>query len=152
MRNARLDEGQAGIKIARRNINNLRYADDTTIMEESHFFLPRSKHLLISWLQSLSAVMLEPKNIKSVTVSMVSSFAIKWWDQMPWSYFFECWVLSQLLPSPLSLSSRGSLVLLCFLPQGWCLYISEVIDIFPGNLDSSLSFIQPGISHDVLCI
>ena len=35
MRNARLDETQAGIKIARRNINNLRYADDTTLMAES---------------------------------------------------------------------------------------------------------------------
>ena len=35
MRNARLDEAQAGIKIARRNINNLRYADDTTLMAES---------------------------------------------------------------------------------------------------------------------
>ena len=35
MRNARLDEAQAGIKIARRNINNFRYADDTTVMEES---------------------------------------------------------------------------------------------------------------------
>ena len=35
MRNAGLDEAQAGIKIARRNINNLRYADDTTVMTES---------------------------------------------------------------------------------------------------------------------
>ena len=35
MRNARLDEAQVGIKIARRNINNLRYADDTTLMAES---------------------------------------------------------------------------------------------------------------------
>ena len=35
MRNAELEEAQAGIKIARRNINNLRYADDTTLMEES---------------------------------------------------------------------------------------------------------------------
>ena len=35
-------------------------------------FLPRSKHLLISWLQSPSAVILEPKKIKSVTVSIVS--------------------------------------------------------------------------------
>ena len=35
MRNARLDEAQAGIKIARRNINNLRYADNTTFMAES---------------------------------------------------------------------------------------------------------------------
>ena len=35
MRNAGLEEAQAGIKIARRNINNLRYADDTTLKEES---------------------------------------------------------------------------------------------------------------------
>ena len=35
MRNAGLDEAQAGIKIARRNINNLRYAGDTTLMAES---------------------------------------------------------------------------------------------------------------------
>ena len=35
MRNARLDEAQAGIKIAQRNINNLRYADDTTLMAKS---------------------------------------------------------------------------------------------------------------------
>ena len=35
MRNAGLDEEQAGIKIARRNINNLKYADDTTLMAES---------------------------------------------------------------------------------------------------------------------
>ena len=35
MTNAQLDEAQAGVKIARRNINNLRYADDTTLMAES---------------------------------------------------------------------------------------------------------------------
>ena len=35
MRNVRLDEAQAGIKTARRNINNLKYADDTTLMAES---------------------------------------------------------------------------------------------------------------------
>ena len=35
MQNAELDEAQAGIKIARRNINNLKYADDTTLMAES---------------------------------------------------------------------------------------------------------------------
>ena len=49
-------------------------------------FLPRSKHLLISWLQSPSAMILELKKIKSVTVSIVSHIvAMKWWDQMPWS-------------------------------------------------------------------
>ena len=47
-------------------------------------------------------------------------FAMKWWDQMAWSSFFECWVLSQLFHSPLSLSSRGFIVLLHFLTLGWC--------------------------------
>ena len=42
MRNAGLEEAQAGIKIARRNISNLRYADDTTLMEESEEELKNS--------------------------------------------------------------------------------------------------------------
>ena len=48
-------------------------------------FLPRSKHLLISWLQSQSAVIWEPKIIKSVTVSIFFPhlFATKLWDRMP---------------------------------------------------------------------
>ena len=40
---------------------------------------------------------------------------MKWWHRMPWSFFSECWTISQLFHSPLSLSSRGSLVLLHFL-------------------------------------
>ena len=63
----------------------------------------------------------------------------------------ECRVLIQ-LHSPLSLSSRGSLVLLYFLPLGGIICISEVIDISPSNLDSSLCFIQLRVSHDILCI
>ena len=46
MRNAGLEEAQAGIKIAGRNINNLRYADDTTLMTESEEEL---KSLLMRW-------------------------------------------------------------------------------------------------------
>ena len=69
-------------------------------------FLPRSKRLSISWLQSPSALFPLFPHL----------FAMKWCDQMPWSWFSECWVLSQLFHSPLSLSSRGSLVLLHFLP------------------------------------
>ena len=49
-------------------------------------FIPRSERLLISWLQSPSAVILEHTKIKSVTVSIVSHLcAMKWWDQMLWS-------------------------------------------------------------------
>ena len=51
MRNAGLEEAQAGIKIAGRNINNLRYADDNTLMEESEeklksFLMKVTKQLL----------------------------------------------------------------------------------------------------------
>ena len=81
-------------------------------------FLPRSKHLLVLWLQSPSTVILEPEKIKSVTVSIISpSICMKWWDWMPESSPFECWVLSQLFHSPLSPSWRGSLVPLHFLAQ-----------------------------------
>ena len=77
-------------------------------------FLPRSKHFLISWLQSPSAVILEPPKIKSDTVSTVSPSISH--EVMPWSSFSECWALSQLFHSPLSLSSRGFLAPLHFLP------------------------------------
>ena len=57
MQNSRLDEAQAGIKIARRNINKLRYADDTTLMEESgeelksHLMKVKEENIK-SWLQT----------------------------------------------------------------------------------------------------
>jgi len=84
-------------------------------------FLPWSKHLVISWLQSPSAVLLEPPKIKSVTVSIVApSICHQVMGPDAMILVFECWGLSQLFHSPLSLSSGGSLVLLCFLPKGWC--------------------------------
>ena len=70
---------------------------------------------------------------------------MKWWDRMPWSSFFECWVLNQLFHSPLSPSSRGSLVL-CFLPLGWChhsylrLLIFLPAILIPDYVSSSLAF------------
>ena len=116
-------------------------------------FLPRSKRLLISWLQSPSAVILEPPKIKSDTVSTVSpSISQEWWDLMPWSSFSECWALSQLFHSPLSLSSRDFLVVFIFCHKGDVICIAEVIDISSGNLDSSLCFFQSSVSHNVLCI
>ena len=80
-------------------------------------FLPRSKRLLISWQQLPSAVILEPRKIKSDTVSTVSPsicHEVMGLDAM--ILVSECWALSQLFHSPLSLSSRRSLVLLHFLP------------------------------------
>ena len=79
-------------------------------------FLPRSKHLLISWLQSPSAVILEPKEIKSVTVSTVSpSICHEVMGPDAMILVSECPILSQFFHSPLSFSSRSFLIL-CFLP------------------------------------
>ena len=57
-------------------------------------FLPRSKRLLVSRLQSTSAVILEPKKSLSLFPLFPHLFAMKWWNRMPWSWFSECWVLS----------------------------------------------------------
>ena len=81
-------------------------------------FLPRSKRLLISWLWSTSAVILEPKKIKSVTVSIVSPSICH--DMMGLdAIILGFWMLSfkPAFQSPLSLTSRGSLVPLHFLPS-----------------------------------
>ena len=48
-------------------------------------FLPRSKHLLISWMKSIYAVILEPKKIKYVILPCFPLLAIKWWGLMLWS-------------------------------------------------------------------
>ena len=74
---------------------------------------------------------------------------MKWWDWMPWSLFFECWVLSQIFYFPLSLSSRGSLVF-TFCHKGGVICISEVIDwYFSWQSWFQFVFIQPSILHDV---
>ena len=79
MQNVRLDEAQAGIKIARRNINNLRYADDTTLMEKS---IEELKSLLMKVkeksekvdlklnIQWLTLFFWAPKSLQMVTAAM----------------------------------------------------------------------------------
>ena len=72
MWNARLDEAQAGIKIARRNINNLRYSDDTTLMAESEEEL---KSLLIKVKEESEkfALKLNIQKTKIMTPSPITS-------------------------------------------------------------------------------
>ena len=105
MRNTGLDEAQAGIKIGR-NINNLRYEYDTILMAESEeelksllmkvkeesekvglkLNIQKTKIMasgpIISWLQSPSAVILEPPKIKSFTVSPSISHEVMGLDAM----------------------------------------------------------------------
>ena len=74
MRNAGLDEAQAGIKIAGRNINNLRYADDTTLMAESEEEL---KSLLMKVKESEKVgLKLNIKNTKIMASSPITSWQI----------------------------------------------------------------------------
>ena len=73
MRNARLDEAQAGIKIAGRNINNLRYADDTTLMAESE---EKLKSLLMKVKEESEKVDLKLKIQK--TKIMASNLITSW--------------------------------------------------------------------------
>ena len=95
-------------------------------------FLPRSKHLLLSWLQSPSVVILEPKKIKFLTVSIVSP-SVCYEVMGPDAMILVFWMLSFKPTS--SLSSRVSLVLLYFLPYGWChLHIWGILIFLPAIL------------------
>ena len=73
MWNARLDEAQAGIKIARRNINNLRYADETTLMAESE----ELKSLLMKVKEESEKAGLK-LNIQKTKI--MASGPITWWQ------------------------------------------------------------------------
>ena len=74
MRNARLDEAEAGIKIAKRNINNLRYSDDTTLMAESE----ELKSLLMKVKEESEKVGLKVniQKMKIITSSPITSWQI----------------------------------------------------------------------------
>ena len=101
MRNAGLEEAQAGIKIAERNINNLRYADDTTLMAESEEGL---KNLLMKVKEESekAGLKLNTQKTKSMASSPITSWEIdgetvadfiflgsknhcRWWLQ-PWNW------------------------------------------------------------------
>ena len=118
-------------------------------------FLPRSKHLLISWLQSLSAVILEPQKIKSVTLAAVSPsicHEVMGLDAM----ILVFWMLSfkptfSLFSSFISVKRLFSSSSLPSIRMMSSAYLRLLI-FFPSNLDSSLCFNQPSLSHDVLCV
>ena len=67
---------------------------------------------------------------------------MKWWDQMPWSSFFECWVLSQFF-TLLVHFHQEALEFFTFCHKGGVICVSEVIDISPSTLDSSFASSSP---------
>ena len=74
MRNARLDEAQAGIKITGRNINNLRYADDTTLMAESEEL--KSLLMTVKEESEKAGLKLNIQKIKIMASSPITSWQI----------------------------------------------------------------------------
>ena len=116
-------------------------------------FLPRGKSLLTSWLQSPSAVILKPKKIKSLPVSIVSpSICHKMMGPDAMILAFWMLVINQLFHSLLSLSSRGSLVPPHFLPYGWCHLHIWSYWYFSQQSWFQLVLHLACISHDVPCI
>ena len=77
MRNAGLEETQAGIKIARRNINNLRYADDTTLMAESEEEL-KSLLMKVKVESEKGGLKLNIQKTKIMASSLITSWEIEW--------------------------------------------------------------------------
>ena len=116
-------------------------------------FLPTTKHLLISWLQSPSTVILEPRKIKSDTASIVSP-SISHEMMGPDAIILVSCMLSFKPTFSLLFHFHQEALqfLFTFCHNIGVVYISEVIDISLGNLDSIPGFIQPRFSHDVLCI
>ena len=93
-------------------------------------FLPRSKQILVLRMQSPSTVLFGAQENKDCHCFhfFLHLIARKLWDCMPWSYFFECWILNQLSNYPLLSSSRNSLVLLCMLTLEW--YYLHITGLF----------------------
>ena len=120
-------------------------------------FLPRSKCLLISWLQSPSAVILEPRKIKSVTVSTVSP-SISHEVMGPDATIFVFWMLSFKPTFSLSyftfikrLFSSSSLSAIRVVSSAYLrllIFIPEIL--IPACASSSPAFLMM-YSHDVLC-
>ena len=76
MRNAGLEETQAGIKIARRNINNLRYADDTTLMADSEEL--KSLLMKVKEESGKAGLMLNIQKTKIMASGPIISWEIRW--------------------------------------------------------------------------
>ena len=105
-------------------------------------FLPRSKRLLTSWLQSPTAVILEPPKIKSVTVS--PSICHEVMAQMPWSQFSEC-NLKHYLPykaflDPLSIVTSFTVILHESIHTSIEAYIWISILVFSPNISNQMCY------------
>ena len=113
-------------------------------------FPPRSKCLLISWLQSSYVWFWSPrKRNRTLFPHFLHLFAMKWWEQMPWSSVFECWVSSQLFHSLLfHLHQRPfSLSLLSAIKE----YHLHIWGCWYFSLQSSFQLVRHPARHFTCC-
>jgi len=132
MRNIGLEEAQAGIMIAGRNINNFRYADDTTLMAESEEEL-KSLLMKVKEKREKVGLKLNIQKTKIMASGPITSMQIN--GETVSDFLF--------LGSKITADGDCSHEIKRRLLLG-----RKIIDISPGKLDSSLCFIQPSISHD----
>ena len=100
MRNAGLEETQAGIKIAGRNINNLRYADDTTLMAESEEEL-KSLSMKVKEESEKVGLKLNIQETKIMASSLITSWRV---DRKPWK---QCQTLFFRAPKSLQMMTSA---------------------------------------------
>ena len=128
------------------------HSSKSSILQHSAFFIVQLSHPYMTTGETIALTKWAfVGKVLFLLLNMLSRLVIT----LPWSSFSECWALSQLFQLSTftfikRLLSSSSLSSLCH--KGGVICISEVIDISPSNLDSSLCFFQPSISHDVLCI
>ena len=106
MQNARLEDSQAGIKIARRNTSNLRYADDTTLMAQSKEEL-KSFLMRVKVESEKAGLQLNIKKIKSMASSPVTSWQIEGGKWRQWQILFS-WVPKSLWMVTTAMKSKDT--------------------------------------------
>ena len=141
MRNAGLEEAQAGIKIAGRNISNLRYADSITHMAENE---EKLKSLLLKLKDESEKVGLKLNIQKTI---MASSLITSWQIDGEIVETVRLYYMGSKITADGDCSHEIKRLLLFGRKV-----MTNLDSILKSNLDSSLCFFQPSISHDVLCI
>ena len=151
MRNAGLDEAQARIKVAGKNINNLRYADDTTLRAESK----ELKSLLMKVKEESEKVVLN-LNIHKTKI-MASGPIISWqingetMETVTDLIFLGSKITPLFLPGKSQIRGAGQATV-NRVEKSQTQLKQLSVHTRRYNLHSSLCFIQPSILHDVLCI
>jgi len=140
MRNARLEEAQVGIKIAGRNINNLRYADDTTLMAESEEEL-KSVLMKVKEENEKVGLKLNIQKTKIMASSPITSWEIEGETLVKEIVFNPLYILASFVKDKVSICAWIYLWAFYFIPL---IYISVFVPV-PYCLDNCGFVIEPEV-------